>query len=93
MPQQAVPVKRMVNGQEHLVFNEGSATAFAFIPGGLKQIFDNESRKYVLVALDHKTLGDLQKHCDSQNDMILSQQKEIKNLQDEQRPIHFPLLH
>jgi hypothetical protein len=76
-------VGRMVNGQKCQVFNEGSSTPFAFIPGGLKQIFDNESQKYILVALDNLKIEDLRKFSEEQSEMIKSQAQEIKNLGDE----------
>lgn len=75
--------KRIINNQEYDVVKEGSATPFAYIPGGMKQICDLATNNHVLVSLQFKTVEDLQQHADEQAGVIINLKKELKMIQDE----------
>lgn len=74
---------KKINGIEYKIFRVGSNVPYSFIPGGTKQVFDNELQKYVLVFLEKENKDDLLQVCADQASIISSLTKENKALSDE----------
>lgn len=76
-------MEKQINGQKYNVMKEGSVSPFAFVPGGMKQIFDTAANKYILVELTNDSTADLRQLCDEQIGVIKNLREEIGNIQDE----------
>jgi seryl-tRNA synthetase len=76
-------MKRKINGIDYEVIKEGGATPFSFVPGGAKQICDNQTNLHVLVALQSNSKEDMEQYTTEQSAMIVNLKQELKNIQDE----------
>lgn len=76
-------MEKLINGQKYEVIKQGSATPFAFIPGGTQQICDQETQCYMLVALNHSSPESLRQLVDEQLGVNRQLREELKLTQDE----------